>query len=60
MSQFLAVIQHGTLGLALSGLLYTGSMTTAALVALVARSRDARNALALLVRRTAGARKADF
>jgi hypothetical protein len=56
MFQLLTVIHHGALGLAASGLLYAGSATTAALVALLApgsaRRRDARKVLALLLRRT--------
>jgi len=55
MSQLATLIHSGAFGIAVSGLLYAVSTTTAALVGLFAPSpgsrRDARKVLALLLRR---------
>ncbi|MEU8387383.1 hypothetical protein [Micromonospora sp. NPDC048843] len=51
-----ALLDDAAVGIASGGLLYTASITTAALVALLAptpaRRRDARKVLALLLRRS--------
>lgn len=61
MAQLPTLIYHGAFGLAGGGVLYAVSVTTAALVALLAptptRRRDARKVLALLLRRTVAEHK---
>ncbi|BCJ40561.1 hypothetical protein GCM10010168_81050 [Actinoplanes ianthinogenes] len=58
MSQLSTIVDHSALGVALSGLLYAVGTLAAALTALLApspaRRRDARQVLALLLRRKAG------